>query len=151
MWRAIWAADFEFIQPPGSRVERVVCLVARDLISGETVRLFEEDLRRARRPPFPTGPDDLFVAYFASAELSCFLALDWPFPVNVLDLFAEFRVETNGLPTTAGNSLLGACAHFGVDTMGAEDKSAMRDLILSGGPWSRSERGKILDYCAGRC
>lgn len=149
MWRSIWAADFEFIQPPGSRVDRVVCLVARDLISGETVRLFEDDLRRAHQPPFPTGPDDLFVAYFASAELSCFLALNWPSPPNILDLFAEFRAETNGLPTTAGNSLLGACAHFGVDTMGAEDKTAMRDLILAGGPWSRSERRKILDYCEG--
>jgi hypothetical protein len=148
-WHSIWAPDFEFIQPPGSRVHRVVCLVARDLISGKAVRLFEDDLRWAHRPPFPTGPDDLLVAYFASAELSCFLALGWSFPANIVDLFAEFRVETNGLPTTAGNSLLGACAHFGVDTMGAEDKTTMRDLIIGGGPWSRSERRAILDYCQG--
>jgi DNA polymerase-1 len=92
MWRAIWVVDCEFFQPPGSRVDRVVCLVARDLISGEVVRLFEGDLGRARCPPFLAGPEDLFVAYFASAELGCFLALDWPFPANIIDLFAEFRV-----------------------------------------------------------
>jgi DNA polymerase I len=148
-WRSIWAVDTEFIQPPGSRVERVVCFVAHDLISGETVRLFETELLQARRPPFPTGPEDLFVAYFVSAELSCFLTLGWAFPASIIDLFAEFRVETNGLPTVAGNSLLGACAHFGIDTMGAEDKSTMRDLILAGGPWSRSERQRILVYCQG--
>ena len=31
-------------------------------------------------------------------------------------LFVEFRVRTNGLSTAAGNSLLGALAHFGLDS-----------------------------------
>jgi DNA polymerase-1 len=122
-WRSIWAADFEFIQPPGSRVDRVVCMVARDVITGKTVRLFEEDLRWARRPPFPVGPNDLIITFFASAELSCFLTLGWGYPANLIDLFTEFRVETNGLPTVAGNSMLGACAHFGVDTMGPKTRA----------------------------
>jgi hypothetical protein len=149
VWRAITVVDFEFIQPPGSRVARVVCLVARELVAGNAVRLFEEDLRRAHRPPFPAGSEDLVVAYFASAELACFIELGWPFPANVIDLFSEFRAETNGLPTAAGNSLLGACLHFGVDTMGADEKAAMRDLVLTGGPWSAEERAAILEYCAG--
>jgi DNA polymerase-1 len=148
-WRAISVVDFEYIPPLGSRVDRVVCMVVRDAITGAEVGLFEEDLRRARRAPFPTGPDDLVVTFFASAEISCFLALGWPLPPNVLDLFAEFRAETNGLPVPAGNSLLGACLYFGVDTMGADEKTSWRDLVLAGGPWSRSERRGILNYCAG--
>lgn len=54
-----------------------------------------------------------FVAYYASAELGCFLSLGWDLPVRILDLFTEFRNFTNGWPTLAGNSLLGALAHFG--------------------------------------
>ena len=50
-------------------------------------------------PPYPIGPDVLFVAYFASAELGCHLALGWPLPARVLDLYAEFRnVDQRPLP-----------------------------------------------------
>ena len=42
-------------------------------------------------PPYPTGPGSLFVAYYASAELGCHLALGWPLPARVLDLYAEFK------------------------------------------------------------
>ena len=38
---------------------------------------------------------------YASAELGCFLALNWPMPVNVLDLFIEFR-ESHQRPADAG-------------------------------------------------
>ena len=36
------------------------------------------------------------VAYMAAAELSCFAALDWPFPHNILDLYVETIVTING-------------------------------------------------------
>ena len=36
----------------------------------------------------------------------------------MLDLFAEFRCLTNGLPTASGAGLLGALVHFGLDAMG---------------------------------
>ena len=42
------------------------------------------------------GPRDLMVAYAANAELSCFLALGWPFPCNVLDLYVETIAGING-------------------------------------------------------
>jgi hypothetical protein len=32
------------------------------------------------KAPFDTCPNSLMVAYAADAELSCFLALGWPFP-----------------------------------------------------------------------
>ena len=47
-------------------------------------------------PPYATGPDVLFVAYYASAELGCYRVLGWPMPERILDLFTEFRARTNG-------------------------------------------------------
>ena len=88
-----------------------------------------------------------FVAYYASAELGCHLALGWPMPARILDLYAEFRCQTNGLPTVAGHGLLGALAAYGLDTIGSVEKEEMRNLIMRDGPWSDQERDAILDYC----
>ena len=104
--------------------------------------------RPVRLRRFPVGDDALFVAYYASAEIGCFLALGWPVPTRILDLFTEFRARTNGLPTVSGAGLLGALVHFGLDAMGTTEKEDMRALILRGGPWSAAERAAILDYCA---
>lgn len=68
-------------------------------------------------------------------------------PSRVLDLFCEFRNHTNGLQTVAGNSLLGALAHFELDGIGGSEKDGMRRLIMSGGPWTPDQRAGILDYC----
>jgi len=142
----VWAVDFEFIAEDGERPDPV-CMVARELRSGRRQRLWRDDLRCLSRAPFATDGGALFVAYFASAELGCFLALGWPMPMRILDLYAEFRVKTNGLPVPRGNGLLGAMAFHGLDSMDTEGKAEMRDLILSGGPWGHAERSAILDYC----
>ena len=99
-------------------------------------------------PPFPTGPDSLFVAYYASAELGCFHALGWQPPANVLDLFTEFRARTNGTDWLEGRSLIAALQYFNVDGIGATEKQGMRELILRGPPWTEQQRADILDYCA---
>src|SRR5205823_12031664 len=126
---------------------RPICLVARELASGRTVRVWEDDLQRLDRPPYPIGPDVLFIAYYASAEMGCHLALGWPLPVNVLDLFTEFRTLTNGLNPPSGNGLLGALDYFGLSTMDAAEKTAMRELALRGGPWTEEEKAALLAYC----
>src|SRR5271157_4383352 len=146
-YREVWLADFEFSAPPGERPDPV-CLVAREFRSGRTLRLWQDDLRGRRVPPYPTGPDVLFVAYFASAELGCHLALEWELPERVLDLYVEFRCLTNGLDPYCGNGLLGALPWFGLDAMDAADKESMRKLAMRGGPWSEYERRALLDYCA---
>jgi hypothetical protein len=153
-YRSIVVADFEFefgghatfeeASRSGER-QRPVCMVARDLVSGKTWRLWRDEF--GPLPPFPIGPDALFVAYYASAELGCFHALGWPKPTNILDLFTEFRDRTNGLPTPAGASLIGALTYFGLDSIGGQEKDELRALILRGGPWSEQERAAILDYC----
>ncbi len=141
----IQALDFEFISKPGARPQPV-CLVANELVSGRSTRLWQDDFGTA--PPFRTDAGVLFVAYYAPAELSCFLALGWPLPTRILDLYIEFRAETNGLALPIGRSLLGALSHHGISSITSDEKKTMRDLVLRGGPWTESERRDILDYCA---
>ncbi|MHC4402522.1 MAG: DNA polymerase [Planctomycetota bacterium] len=122
-------------------------MVAREFRSGLTLRLWRDDLRRLSLPPIVFGRDTLFVAYYASAELSCFLALGWPMPERILDLFAEFRCLSNGLPVPCGNGLLGALAYHGMDAIAAAEKDSMRELAQRGGPFTGDEREALLDYC----
>ncbi len=138
--------DFEFSAPPGERPEPI-CLVAREWSSGRTLRTWQDKLKRLKGPPYPIGDDSLIVAYYASAELGCHLALEWPLPVNVLDLFVEFRNKTNGKPTPCGAGLLGALTYFGLDGIGTAEKESMQNLAIRGGPWTESERKELLDYC----
>jgi hypothetical protein len=143
-FKEIWLVDFEFGVTPGEN-PKPVCLVARELRSGGRLRLWQHEF--GPLPPYSTSPDALFVAYYASAELSCHLALGWPMPGRILDLFIEFRNATNGLPTISGSGLLGALAHNGLDGIGVGEKTEMRELVLRGGPWTSDERAAILDYC----
>ena len=144
-YREVWAVDFEFMAPPGER-QIPVCLVARELRSGRTIRLWQDQF--GPTPPFPIGADVLFVAYYASAELGCFRALGWPMPARILDLFAEFRDATNGLTTPAGAGLLGALTYFGLDAIGATEKDRDARLGAARAAHGRAtERAAILDYC----
>lgn len=145
----VWLVDFEF-HPANGREGNPpvpVCMVARELHSGRTLRFWQQELARLASAPFPTDETALFVAYYAPAEMGCFIALDWPMPVNVLDLFIAFRRHTNGKRIPTGNGLLGALAYYGLDALAADEKDAMRDLVLRGGPWDAAEQRAILDYC----
>ena len=97
-----------------------MCLVARELKSGKTIRLWRDQFDPV--PPYAVDPDSLFIAYYASAELGCHLALGWQMPARILDLFTEFRCQTNGLPTVAGRGLIGALTAYGLDSIGALEK-----------------------------
>lgn len=145
----IFLLDFEFY--PAGRTEGncpvPVCLVVREWQSGVTSRYWSDELCQLTEAPFSVGEGALCVAYLASAELDCFHALGWALPKNVLDLFVEFRWLTNGLQTVGGASLLGALAYFELTGIGPYEKGEMRELILSGGPWTESERHAILEYC----
>jgi DNA polymerase family A len=138
-------ASFEDASRSGER-PRIVCMVAKELRTGQVWRMWRDELLASTHAPFPTGPDAVLVAYYASAELGCFRALGWPKPANTLDLFTEFRDRTNGLTTPAGAGLVGALTYFGLDTLGSQEKDEMRLLILGGGPWAGNEAA-ILDYC----
>ena len=146
--------DFEFefgghatLEDAGRSGERPrpVCMVAKDLRSGQTWERFRGEF--GPQPPFPTGPDSVLIAYYASAELGCFRALGWQFPTFVLDLFTEFRALTNGRNTPRGASLLGALTCFALDGIDASEKQDLRARILAGGPWSAEDCAAFLKYC----
>jgi len=140
----IWVLDFEFIARDGDPPEPI-CMVAHDLVSGKWIRLWQNEFGE---PPFNLGIDSLFAAFSASAEWSCFIKLGWPMPARCIDLYAEFVCENNGISDSRlFPSLISTASHFGIPTMKAEQKNNMRDLILDGGPWSKHDRIKILEYC----
>ena len=145
-FREIWCVDFEFTAPPGEQ-PRPVCLVGIEICSGREIQLWEDELRGRKTPPYSVGPDSLLVAYYCPAELGCHLALGWSHPVNVLDLYAEFRNYANGRPVPCGYGLLGALVFFGLDSMDAAEKESMRALVIRGGPWTCDEQEALLGYC----
>ena len=153
-FRHLVAVDFEFEFGGHSTFEdasrsgerpRPVCMVARECAAGRLWRVWRGEF--GPLPPFPIGRDAVLIAYYASAELGCFRALGWPKPANILDLYIEFRNRTNGLTTPAGSGLVGALTYFGLDAIGTQEKDDLRKLILTGGPWSSTEREAILGYC----
>ena len=148
-FQEIWLVDFEFRAPDGERPE-VRCMVAREYHTGKTHRAWADKLHRMREPPFRTDEDALFVAYFASAELSCFRQLGWAMPKRILDLYVEFRKATNGLYPPSGNSLLGALVYYDQPGIESLEKETLRQLAMREGPssaYTTEERESLIDYC----
>ena len=141
-FQRVWLVDFEYRQPDGAW-PKPLCMVATDWRSGQTVRIW---LEPGAPPPIQFGEGDLLIAYYASAEIGCFLALNWPLPVHVLDLYAEFRWLTSGREAHAGHGLLGALAYFGISGMDSSEKDGMRKLAQQETHNDR-ERQVLLDYC----
>jgi hypothetical protein len=125
----VWLVDFEFQQPDGERATPI-CMVAKEFRSGRLLRLWQDELGYRSEAPFDVGRSSLFVAFYSSAEMSCFLSLGWPLPERVLDLFVEFRAHTNGRRLPNGRGLLGAMAWFGLDCIGVEEKKEMQQLAI---------------------
>src|SRR5262249_3217399 len=77
-FKFIHVADFEYEIAPGG-LPVVLCLVVYVLDEFlrhiRTIRLWRDEFGSA--PPFDIGPDTLFVAYSAWAEMACFLVLGW--------------------------------------------------------------------------
>jgi len=145
-WRSIWAVDFEFASPEGGRPVPH-CVVAHDLVSGRCVRRWL-DPHEPGPCPYPTGDDDLFVAYYASAEIGCHLELGWPVPRRIVDLCAEFKNMTSGLDLPHGRGLMAALMHFGLRGASGVDKGEMQQLAAGGGPYTGAQSQALLDYCA---
>ena len=78
---SIVVADFEYEIMPGGLPD-VLCMVAyvldENLQHVRTIRQWRGEF--GTTPPFDVGPDTLFVAYSAWAEMTCFLVLCWQFP-----------------------------------------------------------------------
>ena len=119
-FREVWCVDFEY-REVSSNPPVVHCMVAREVFSGQLIRLWLSSTAGISCP-IPLGKDVLYVAYFSTSELKSHLSLGWPLPANVLDLFVEFRCLTNGLPLPAGANLLGAMVYFGLSGIAYTEK-----------------------------
>ncbi len=154
-FRYVWFVDFEFQSVDGER-QRTWCMSAREYYTGRTIRMWRDELLACKRAPFETGPDALVVAFYLTAELLSFLEFSWPFPVNMLDLFAEHRCFTNGRhPPASGkkkgeksgrNGLLNVLVLHGLGHIDAAEKEAMRQLAIRGEPFTAEEKTALQDY-----
>jgi hypothetical protein len=147
-FREVWCCDFEFSAPDGER-PAVRCLVASEYHTGQTIRLWLDGEPVPLRPPFNVGPNALFVAFFASAEMGCFLQLGWPLPKHLLDLYVETKWDIcgkDGAPSKP--SLVYALDRFGLDSLDVNEKEPMRALASRRGLlYSDVERRALLGYC----
>ena len=94
-FREEWHIDFEYRENADSPTGPGLAVRHR---AAQRDRHFlrRDQLLKLKQAPFNTGTDSVIVAYAANAEMSCFLALGWPFPVNILDLYVETIAAING-------------------------------------------------------
>jgi DNA polymerase I len=146
---SVWHVDFEYRQDANHHPVPV-SMSAFDELSGTEIFLCRDELLKLKFAPFGTGPRDLMIAYAAIAELSCFLALGWPFPRNMLDLYVETGAFLNGRldiwPEKRRPKLIEALELFDLPSMPKARKDAMRDLILGKEEYTEEEWRQIKGY-----
>jgi DNA polymerase I len=145
-YREVVMADAEYAISAGER-PRPLCFVAHELRSGRRFRIWQNEF--GPMPPWTQGPDVLFISYYSPAELNCFRVLGWSMPQRLVDLYCEFRAQTNGRPLPSNNSLLGALAYYGLDGIGAGEKHELQVAIGSDTWEGRFTKDEILTYCEG--
>jgi hypothetical protein len=144
----VWFADFEFSREDDRELPDAVCMTAKGP-QGHEIRMFKEELLARKAAPFPVGEHACIVAYSAGAEGSCFAALGWPDPVNVIDPYAEHLLEMNGRAERfeIGTGLLDARRYHGLSVRSQAHKEAMRDKARFQKVWPAEDRPPMLDYC----
>ena len=141
----VWAFDFEFFGTENGDRPNVVCLVARELRTGRTIRLWHDEL--GPEPPYRIDEKALIISFVGNAECGCHLSLNWPMPARLIDLSPEFRNLVNGRVVEEGYGLIGALERYELATIGHRTKEAWRERILQGPPFTDDERRGILKYC----
>jgi DNA polymerase I len=144
--------DFEYEIAAGE-LPAVLCMVAYVLDSNlqhvRTLRLWRGEF--GATPPFDTGPDTLFVAYSAWAEMTCFMVLGWKFPVHIFDLHTAYLAASNILlphdPDEVRKKprkrLSDACRAYDIAGWEQIDKEAIARAIGEG-RWHDYGQGELL-------
>jgi hypothetical protein len=152
-YRHVVFADFEYGQDENGR-EVPRCLVYYVLPERRMYRLWLYGVPVPAEAPFPTGPDTLFVAFAAKAEVRCFLALGWPLPQRVVDVHHLARRATNGwvkqpvrLDGKVHYGLLDFMRFFDLDSIDVAEKDEGRALALRDGPYPEADRTALMNYC----
>jgi hypothetical protein len=150
-------ADFEYEIEDGG-LPNPLCMVAyvldEHLRHVRTIRMWREELLVSKHPPFDIGPDTLFVAYSAWAEMTCFKVLGWQFPVHIFDLHTAYLAASNVLlpynPDEVRKKprkrLSDACRAYGIEGWELIDKEEISKDIGAGN-WHKYGKEAVLDYC----
>jgi hypothetical protein len=152
----IVVGDFEYEVPDGG-LHNVLCgvyyLLDENLQHVRTVRQWRGEF--GSTPPFDVGPDTLFVAYAAWAEMACFEQLGWKFPVHVFDQHTAYLATTNILhPYNPDEKrkkeykdLKTACRAYGIAGWENIDKGDIAKAIGTGTWRGRYSQEDIYNYC----
>lgn len=155
IFRTIVVCDFEYEVTPGD-LPNVLCMVAyvldEQLQHMRTIRLWRGDF--GTKPPFDIGPDTLFVAYSAWAEMTCFQVLGWKFPKHILDCHTAYLAASNILRPhdpeeiykKPRKRLSDACRAYGIEGWESIDKGTISKDIAEG-RWRSYGREAVLQYC----
>jgi hypothetical protein len=161
-FRSVVVGDFEYEVASGN-LPNPLCFVAHVLDENlrhvRTVRLWRGEF--GVTPPFDIGPDALFVAYSAWAEMTCFKMLGWPFPAHIFDQNTAYLAASNVLlpyepdkekraaqkRTLGGKGLEAACRAYDLHGWVGIDKDAIRKAIGDGTWRGRYSPQEIVDYC----
>jgi DNA polymerase-1 len=151
----IVVCDFEYEIADGD-LPNVLCMVAhvldQNLQHVRTIKLWRGDF--GKEPPFDIGPDTLFVAYSAWAELTVFMTLGWKFPQHVFDLHTAYLAVSNILlpydpdekRKKPRKRLPDACRAYVIEGWERVDKDSMGGDIGVGN-WEKYGRDKVFSYC----
>jgi DNA polymerase family A len=147
--REIWFVDFEFYQPDGW-LPTPLCMAAYEMNSKRLIKLSRP---LPDKPPYSVDENSIFVAFAADADLTCHYVLNWgPFPVNIVDPHKEWLNYNNYIerpdPASLEDKLIEVLSHFHIEHIDSAEKEAMREIAKTGGPRTREEEIKLLDYCA---
>src|SRR5262249_14863813 len=120
----------------------------------QTIKLWRGEF--GAEPPFDIGPDALFVAYSAWAEMTCFKVLGWKFPEHIFDLHTAYLAATNillpynpaELRKKPRKRLSDACLAYELDGWERIDKEDIAAAIGNGTWRERYSPEDVLNYCA---
>jgi DNA polymerase I len=148
--------DFEYEVADGE-LPNVLCMVVhvldQNLQHVRTIPAWRGEFDKT--PPFDIGPNALFVAYSAWAEMTCFMALGWKFPVHIFDLHTAYLAASNVLlpydpdevRRRPRKRLSDACRAYGIEGWERIDKEVIAKDIGEG-RWQKYGRETVFEYCA---
>jgi DNA polymerase I len=153
---SVIVCDFEYEVTAGE-LPNVLCMVAHVLDENlrhvQTITLWRGEF--GPTPPFDVGPDSLFVAYSAWAEMTCFKVLGWKFPVHVYDQHTAYLASGNMLlpynpeekRKKPRKRLSDACRAYGIEGWQNIDKEVISKAIGDGSWRDKFTPQEVVDYC----
>jgi DNA polymerase-1 len=154
--------DFEYEVEGGDAnlvrgdLPNVLCMVAhvldKNLRHVRTIRQWRGEFGTA--PRFEIGPDTLFVAYSAWAEMTCFMVLGWKFPTHIFDQHTAYLAASNLLlpynpdevRKRQRKRLPDACRAYGIKGWEQINKESIAEDIGEG-RWHQYGREAVFNYC----